>query len=152
MDWVSKELTWQRAKWTGIFHGYLNFQTSEEEILRFQMRTASSARNSRQDLSTAIAVLINGESSVAHEKLNTLELEIKRWTRPIGSFFRWQSSHTKELLGKEALSGLEWDLQKEYLRIIDPDSTIKYKKLFKRGIRKRWNSRLTKYAPMRICK
>ena len=42
-DWVSKELTWQRAKWTGIFNGYLNFNTSEEEILRFQTRMANSA-------------------------------------------------------------------------------------------------------------
>ena len=93
VDWVNKELTWQRVRWTGIFHGYLNSNTSEEEILGFQMRTAICARNSREDLSTAIAVLIDGESPEAHEKLNTLDQDIKRWTRPIGSFLLYLISN-----------------------------------------------------------
>ena len=75
-----------------------------------------------------------------------------KWSRPKGNFIKWQSSHTQEFLEYNAPTGLDWEIGRSFLQLSFPGSTIKYKKLYNRGIKKRQKSRLLNYAILRISK
>ena len=128
-DWVTKELAWLRAKKVGTMLESLNFKIYEEKFLRFQRETSTTARNSRQDLSTAVSVLTNTWCEEVHEKLISMEKEFMKWSRPKGNFLKWQSSHTQEFLEYDAPTGLDWEIGRSFLQLSFPGSTIKYKKL-----------------------